>query len=132
MIEPVKVIAPMATPSAISNRLAPLMAPIASASDAEGLRRIERGGRHQHRGKADERVEESHELRHLRHLHALGDNGADAAADGEAATMSSQPEPLAGGLKTSVVDDGDAHADHAEQVALPRGRGMREARAAPG
>ena len=64
----------------------------ADFADAEGIRRIDRGGRHHHRGKADERVEGGDELRHRRHGNALGDIGADAAADGKA--DDDQPEPL--------------------------------------
>ena len=56
----------------------------ADGADAEGLRRIERARRHQHRREADQRVEGRDELRHGRHRHALGDHRADAAADGEA------------------------------------------------
>ena len=82
MIEPVKVIAPMATPSDISMRLAGWM-PVA-LGDAEGVRRIERAGRDQHRGEADQRVEHRDQLRHRRHLDGARAPGADAAADGEA------------------------------------------------
>ena len=46
--------------------------------------RVERGGRDQHRRKADQRMEGRDQLRHRRHRHAAGDHGADAAADGEA------------------------------------------------
>ena len=70
MTEPVKVMAPMATPSDISIRLA--ACDVAGRADAEGLRRIERAGRHEHRGKADERVEGRHQLRHRRHRDAPG------------------------------------------------------------
>ena len=82
MTEPVKVMAPMATPSAISNSEPPWMVP--TRADAEGLRRVERAGGDQHGREADQRVEGRDELRHRRHRHALGDDRADAAADGEA------------------------------------------------
>ena len=62
MTEPVKVMAPMATPSDISIRLAPWMSP--TRADVEGCRRIERAGRDQHRGQADQRVEGRDQLRH--------------------------------------------------------------------
>ena len=52
MTEPVKVMAPMATPSDISTRLA--ACDVAGRADAEGFRRVERGGRDEHRGEADE------------------------------------------------------------------------------
>ena len=56
----------------------------ARRADAEGVGRIERGGGDQHRGKADQRMEGGDELRHRRHRDAAGDEGADAAADGDA------------------------------------------------
>ena len=68
MTEPVKVMAPMATPSAISIRLAAWMAP--RLADAEGLRRIERAGGDEHRGETDERVERRDQFRHHRHRDA--------------------------------------------------------------
>ncbi len=84
MTEPVKVMAPMATPSDISTRLAAWMAPTAPMPKAS--RRIERGGGHQHRGQADQRVEGGDQLRHRGHRRcARAMYGADAAADGEAA-----------------------------------------------
>jgi hypothetical protein len=52
MIEPVKVIAPMATPSAISIRATAFSD--ADFADAERLRRVKRGGGHEHGGQADE------------------------------------------------------------------------------
>ena len=82
MIEPAKVMAPMATPRLISIRLCVRIAP--SRADAEGLRRIERRARDQHRGKTDQRMERRHQLRHLRHGDAARDHRADAAADGKA------------------------------------------------
>ena len=80
--EPVKVMAPMATPSDISTRLDLWIAP--TRADVEGGRRIERAGRHQHRRHADQRVEGGDQLRHRRHRHAARDHRADAAADREA------------------------------------------------
>ncbi len=82
MIEPVKVMAPIATPSPISTRLPAWIAP--RVADAEALRRVERRGRHEHRRQADQRVEGGDQLRQRRHLDALGDDGADRAADGDA------------------------------------------------
>ena len=80
--EPVKVSAPMATPSDISMRLEPWMC--AGRADVEGVGRVERAGRDQHRGQADQRVEGGDQLRHRGHRHAARDHGADAAADGDA------------------------------------------------
>ncbi len=82
MTEPVKVIAPMATPSDISTRLA--LVDGAAPADAERLRRIERTGGDQHRGHADQRVERRDQFRHRRHRHAARDHRANAAADADA------------------------------------------------
>ena len=82
MIEPAKVMAPMATPRLISIRLWVRIAP--SAADAEGIRRIKRRARDQHRGQADQRMERRHQLRHVGHGDAPRDHRADAAADGDA------------------------------------------------
>src|SRR3954467_11700282 len=65
MIEPVKVIAPMATPRAISNSEPPLMPP--DIADTECRGRGEPRRRDRHRGQADAGVEDGDELRHLRH-----------------------------------------------------------------
>ena len=70
MTEPVKVIAPMATPIDISTRLAPWIAP--GDADAEGVGRIERARRDQDRGKADQRMEGGDQLRHRRHRRCGG------------------------------------------------------------
>ena len=78
MTEPVKVIAPIATPMRhLDQRLG---VDVADRADAEGLRRIERGGGDKHGRKADQRVEGGDELRHRRHRDAARDRGADRAA----------------------------------------------------
>ena len=79
MIEPAKVIAPIATPRLIS--ISDWRANRAFHADAEGGRRIERGRGDQHRGKADQRMEGRDELRHRGHRDAPRDHRADAAAD---------------------------------------------------
>ena len=56
----------------------------ARLADAEGARRIERGGGDEHGGEADERVEGGDQLRHRRHGDAPRRDGADDAADAEA------------------------------------------------
>ena len=83
MIEPVKVMAPMATPSDISIRLCVWMA--RRRPDAEGLRRVEGGRGDEHGGETDQRMEGRDQLRHRRHRNAPRGHGADAAADGDAA-----------------------------------------------
>ena len=52
MTEPVKVMAPMATPRLISTSAWPWMSPIVPMPKA--VRRIDRRGRHHHGGKADQ------------------------------------------------------------------------------
>ena len=90
-------------------------------ADIESGGCIERSRRHQHRRHADQRMERGHQLRHRGHGHAAGNDGAGAAADGEA---EDDEHPGAGPERRMVGkrrDDGDRHADHAEQVALPAG-----------
>ena len=49
------------------------------------LRVVDDGDGDEHGGQADERVHRGDQLRHLRHLDALGDEPADEAADGQRA-----------------------------------------------
>ena len=93
MTEPVKVKAPMATPMHISISACAWMC--ADDADAEGFRRIERAGRHEHRGKADQRVERRDQLRHVGHLDRARHKGADAAAERDAADDQHPAEPVA-------------------------------------
>ena len=74
--EPVKVSAPMATPSDISTRLCAM--DVAGRADVEGFGRIERTGGDQHRGHADQRVEGGDQFRHRGHRHPARDDGADS------------------------------------------------------
>ena len=120
----------MATPSDISIRLCAWMLP--GVADAEGLRRVERGRRDEHRGKADQRVERRDQLRHRRHRDAPGDDGADAAADGDAGDDQAQVSASRSRRSEQRRDDGDRHADHAVAVALPRASPGSTGRAAPG
>ena len=78
MIEPVKVIAPIATPIDISTSACAM--DLADRADAEGLRRIERRRRDEHRREADQRVEGGDELRHRRHRNSPRDDRAGRAA----------------------------------------------------
>ena len=82
MTEPVKVMAPMATPRLISTSAWPWMSP--TAADAEAFRRVDGRGRHHDGGKADQAVEGGDELRHRRHGDAARDHRAGAAADSQA------------------------------------------------
>ena len=132
MTEPVKVMAPMATPSDISTRLARV--DVAGHADAERARRIERGRRDQHRRHADQRMERRDQLRHRGHRHAPRDHRADAAADARCPTIDQEPRRRGspGGCDGERGEDRDRHADHAEQVALPARSPGSTARAAPG
>ena len=73
MIEPEKVIAPMATPRPSSTRLTGLMSAGDGVHDAEGAGVEEGRGADQHGGEADEAVEAGDQFRHRRHLDVLGD-----------------------------------------------------------
>ncbi len=125
MTEPVKVMAPMATPRAISNKRGAMDR--ADAADAEGLRRVERAGGDQHRCEAHQRVEGGDELRHRRHGHALGHHRADAAADGKARDHQRPAGEIGRRLDQDGGEDRDPHTHHAVEVALSRGGGMRQA-----
>jgi hypothetical protein len=88
----------------------------------------------EHRSEADHAVEEGHQLGHLGHLDALGHQGADAAADEQAAehpdhALGARLAHLPGEFDDQCAggQDGDRHADHAEQVAADRGRRVAQA-----
>ena len=57
---------------------------IAGRTDVEGLGRIERAGRDQHGGHADQRVECGNQFGHRGHRHPARNHRADAAADRDA------------------------------------------------
>lgn len=78
------------------------------------------GARDQDRANAAEGVEEGDQLRHLRHLDADGQPGADARADDHAA----DPDPGLHVGHRDGDDDGDQHADGAEQIAADGGAGV--------
>jgi hypothetical protein len=75
MTEPLKVMAPMAAPSASSSRLPPGWR-VALGHDAEGPGLGHRRHGDEHRRQADHAVHEGHQLGHLGHLDALGHDGA--------------------------------------------------------
>ncbi len=94
--------------------------------DTQRLRLEHRGDGDEHRGQADHAVHEGDQLGHLGHLDASGHQRADAAADQQAEDDKAQARPGAGAfgqLRAELEhqehrgDHGDAHADHAEQVA---------------
>ena len=124
MIEPVKVMAPMAAPSDISTRLCGVDR--ARHADAEGFRRVEGGRRHQHRRQADQRMERRDQLRHRRHGDAPRDHRADAAADGDAADDHRPGQRRLGPRHGKRGEHGDGHAGHAEIIAPARGLGRRQ------
>ncbi len=92
----------------------------AGLADIEGLRRIEGAGGDQHRGHADQRVEGGDQFRHRGHRHAAGDHRADGAADRNAENDEGPGEFVGRRMARERRGDRDRHADHAEQVALPR------------
>src|ERR1700692_4634560 len=91
IMEPVNVMAPMATPSDISIRLWPWMAPSTpmpkaacaySAPAATSTAAMPRRAcRHKYRGHAHQRVERGDQFRHRGHRHAPRDHRAEAAAE---------------------------------------------------
>jgi hypothetical protein len=98
----------------------------AHLADTEGMRRIKRRRSHQNGGKADQAVKASDQLRHRCHRDLAGDVGTRAAADGE--TRYDQHKSAERRLRQEQCrDDGDCHADHAVEVALPAGSRMRQA-----
>jgi hypothetical protein len=121
MTEPVKVIAPMATPSDISNRLACGSAP---ARRCRRLRRIERAAATSTAARPTSEWKAATSCG-IAVMHDAARIGADAAADGDAPITRSQL-PTPGGDRQRR-HDGDRHADHAEEVALPLVSGMRQA-----
>jgi hypothetical protein len=92
---------------------------MARRADVEGLGRVQRAGRHQHRGHADQRVERRDQLRHRCHRHPARDHRADAAADGDAKHHQHPAEAVGGRMRGQRGRDRDSHADHAEEIALP-------------
>ena len=125
MIEPVKVTAPMATPSAHLDQR--LRVDLADRADAEGLRRIERRRGDQHRGKADQRMEGRDELRHRRHRDSARDDRADRAAERPSRRSgASQPTKPAGGAPNSVVSTASAMPTMPKRLPLPARLRMRQ------
>ena len=94
--------------------------------DAEGLGRVKRPGGDQHGGQADQRMEHRHQLRHRRHLHGASAPRADAPADGDPENDEQPGERTRRRTNRQRRHNGDRHADHAEAVALTRGRRRRQ------
>ena len=92
-------------------------------ADAEGGWCVERRRCHEDRSKADQRMEAGHKLRHRRHRNDAGDIGACAAANGKA--DDDEHEAAEGWRRQHQRrGDGNAHADHAVEIAAPAGRRM--------
>ncbi|MNM77679.1 hypothetical protein D3C81_895420 [compost metagenome] len=97
--------------------------------DAQGLRFDHSGNGDEHGGQTDHAVHEGDQFRHLGHFDALGHDRASGAADQQTNQHVAQAD---GGITALAQlgsqledqehggDDGDAHADHAEGVALAR------------
>ena len=83
--------------------------------NAEGAGIVDHRDGDEHRGQADQRMHGRDELRHLRHLDALGDQPADDAADGQ---RSQRQIDTAGDEQR--CGDRDGHAGDAEAVAAAR------------
>jgi len=82
--------------------------------------RVERPGRDQDRGHADQRMERCDQFRHRRHRHPARNHGTDAAADGDAQDHQDPADAVGRRMGRKRGRDRDAHADHAEEIALAR------------
>ena len=99
---------------------------IAAHANAEALGRVKRRRRHKHRRQTHQRVEGRDKLRERRHLNALGNNGADGAANGQARNH----QPNAANAHAWLQQGGGnrhRHADHAKHIALTAGFRMAQA-----
>ena len=126
MIEPVKVIAPIARPSDISIE--------AGRMDVDRPRRCRRPAAHRARRRPPARRRGRRASGTWRRAAASPSSGWCARARRRSRrrwrrrrSPATTPRPLDGGLSASVVSDGDRHADHAEAVALARRRRRRQA-----
>ena len=91
---------------------------LARCTDVVGLRRVERGRRHQHRCQAHQAVEGRDQLRQRRHLDLKRDHRTDGAADDDA----EQDQPVGDDARERQRrDHGDRHADDAVEIAAARG-----------
>ena len=131
MIEPVKVIAPMATPSDISTSACAV--DVAERADAEGLRRIER-----RRAATSTAARPTSEWKAATScgIAVIGMRRAMTRADGAARRHGDdEEEPGEEAGRRAAEErgqDGERHADHAEEVALPARSPDATGRAAPG
>ncbi len=102
-----------------------LDAVLAENAEIGGLQERRRG--HEHRREAHEGVKGGDELRHRRHLDALGDHHPDRTARGDRDQDEEIAPPGAARKNEQGDDDGQRHAGHAVQVARPGGGRMGEA-----
>ena len=91
----------------------------AGSADAEGFRRVEGGGSHEHGREAHQRMEGRDQFWHRRHGDAARDHRADAAADRDAADDHRPGQWLLRLRHGQRGEHGDGHAGHAEIVPLP-------------
>ena len=99
---------------------------IAAHANAEALWRVKRRRRHEYGGETHQRMEGCDKLRQRRHLNALGNNGADGAANGQARNH----QPNAANAHAWLQQGGGnrhRHADHAKHIALAAGFRMAQA-----
>ena len=96
-------------------------------ADVESRGRVQSAGGDEHGRHADQRVEGGDKFRHRGHRHAPGDHGADSAADGDGNDDEHPGNRARGRMRRERGGDRNRHADHAEKIAPPAGRRMREA-----
>ena len=95
---------------------------VARLTDAERLRRVGGAGRDHDRGETDQRMEGRNELRHVRHLDVASEPGADAAADADGNEAEDPRRDIGRRPQGERRQDREAHAEHAEPIALARRR----------
>ena len=97
-----------------------------------GFRRVERGGRHETAARPTSEWKAATSCGIAVIGDAPGDHRADRAADGDADDDQRRSPPKDGLGEEQRRQDGEPHADHAEDVALARASSDGTGRAAPG
>ena len=100
---------------------------VADGADIESLRRVKRAGRDQNRRHADQRMEGGDEFGHRGHRHAPRDHRANTATECETENHQRPGAKTGRRMRSERRRNGDGHAGHAEEIALPAGFRVRQA-----
>ena len=95
--------------------------------DVEGIRLRHGGDGDKHSRQTNHAVHESHQLGHLGHLNAFGHQCARCSPNDQCTDHVHHAERFAtGGFNNQRTggEDGNGHADHAEQISAQRGGGV--------